>query len=80
MLSKRPRVNRICGENTGFPQDVEAFFRISYRGEAVNWLCIKRRQRSLFYFTSFKIMPLSVASHMWSSSMTAKVARLAVAR
>ena len=46
----------------------------------VNCLCINQEMETLFYCVSFRIMPLSVASHISRSPAAAMVVRLATAR
>src|ERR1039458_1176608 len=50
------------------------------RGVAVNLVWIKQGQRVLFYFFSFRIIPVSVASQIFSLSGAARNVRTASAR
>ena len=63
-----------------FPQIISALFRWSYGLLTVHSLCIKRSRNGMFYFSSLRIIPLSVAIHIWSESKTASVVRFAEAR
>lgn len=57
-----------------------SLFRMSYRERAVDLVWIKQEPRVLFYFFSFRIIPVLVASQILSSSGAARNVCTASAR
>jgi hypothetical protein len=72
-------VNAFLENLRPYPQYLSGLFRISYAATAVQELWITHASRRMFYF-SWRIMPLSVASHKFSSSAPQSKARRATAR
>src|ERR1035438_6945365 len=79
MLPMCSGVNAFLGKVSPYPQYLSGLFRTSYRAAAVQELWITHASRKMFYF-SWRIMPLSVASHKSASPAPESQARRATAR
>ena len=80
MRPETPWVNAFMAGKTLNPQDLSLLFLMSYMASPVDLVWIKQAPRVLFYFFSFRIIPVFVASQIFSSSGAARNVRNASAR
>ena len=79
MLPELSEVNLFRMQTPPFPQNLSGLFRCGYVERGVQDLWIKHGRGELYY-CNLRIMPLSVASHRFSSPKPAMITRFATAR